>query len=95
MNPDGTERLDLRGDLVLDVGVLIDGVKRTDVIEACEEEGWAEVLVRDAAGKLVEVHDDKGRGLGPATKRISCKVEFILPDKIYPEPGVDFPVNAP
>lgn len=37
----------------LDARVTIDGVECFDVMEACEEEGWADVLVRDTAALLV------------------------------------------
>lgn len=90
MNPDGTERYDLPGDLSLYVHCYINDVKSLYVVEACEEEGWAEVVVRGDDG-LVVFENDQAK-----TERISCTVKFrptpelAARDLFYAEHGWEF-----
>jgi hypothetical protein len=58
---------------ILDVeGVLIDGVLHLDAVEACEEEGWADVLVRGPDGQFVVQGDDI------VTERVHGAVKIVL-----------------
>lgn len=58
-----------------DIAIIVDGqARRGDVMEADDTEGWAEVLVHDAAGQPVVVLEASGYAW--KTERIVGHVEF-------------------